>query len=67
MKIGIYLVDAVDKKGNTTNTGEVISKIMPIEELQADIYFIKKCVRVLKLKEKPHKFAINFKREIKSL
>lgn len=66
--VGIYTVYGIDKTGaKCTRSVEVVSRIAPEEVLQQDPSFQKKCIRYLKLKEKPHKFAIKFERKINAL
>lgn len=68
VRVGLYEVHGIDKTGNRcTIVCDVVSRIAPAEELQQDPHFQKKAIKYLRLKEKPYKFAINFKREIKAL
>lgn len=68
IEVGIYTVTGIDKTGaKCTGSTEVVSRIAPEEELQQDKTFIKRCLKYLKIKEKPYKFAIKFERKINAL
>jgi hypothetical protein len=66
-KIGLFHVWPVSKTGTEGQKAEVVSRMIEENELLKDEYFVKKCLKACKLKEKPFKFAVKLIKQIEGL